>query len=96
MTVTTKKWDASEYLDNPEIIQEYLMAALEDGGTELLISAIGDVAKAKGMTEIAKATNLNRQHLYRALSANGAPKFDTIVKVLEALDCELSIVKKAG
>jgi len=96
MKITTKKWDASEYLDNPEIIQEYLMAALEDGGTELLISAIGDVAKAKGMTEMAKATHLNRQHLYRALSSNGSPKFDTIVKVLEALDCELSIVKKAG
>ncbi|HKL00310.1 MAG TPA: addiction module antidote protein [Desulfotignum sp.] len=95
MKITTKKWDASQYLDSPEMIQEYLTAALEEGGPELLTAAIGDVAKAKGMTEIAKATHLNRQHLYRALSAKGSPKFETIVKVLQALDCQITI-KKTG
>lgn len=95
MKITTKKWDASEYLDSPEMIREYLIAALEEGGPELLTAAIGDVAKAKGMTEIAKATHLNRQHLYRALSADGSPKFETIIKVLQALDCQITI-KKTG
>lgn len=93
MKITTRKWDVSQYLDSPEMIREYLIAALEEGGPELLTAAIGDVAKAKGMTEIAKATHLNRQHLYRALSSKGSPKFETIVKVLEALDCQLTIRK---
>ena len=90
MEITVSKWDASEYLDSPEMIHEYLKAALEDGGTELLMAAIGDVAKAKGMTEIAKKTDLNRQNLYKALSANGSPKFDTVVKVLEAFNLKLT------
>ena len=91
MKVTTKKWDASEYLDSPEMIHEYLKVALEEGDNELLMVAIGNVAKAKGMTEIAKQTNLSRQNLYKALSANSSPKFDTVKKVIEALGCKLSI-----
>ena len=92
MKVTTKKWDASEHLDSPEMIQEYLRAAFEDGDTRTLIAAIGNVAKARGMTEIAQKTNLSRQNLYKALSSNGSPKFDTVKKVLEALNCKLAIL----
>ncbi|MEE4364323.1 MAG: addiction module antidote protein [Desulfotignum sp.] len=91
MGVKTSKWDASKYLDSPEIICEYLKATLEEGDTELLMMAIGNVAKAKGMTEIAKKTDLNRQNLYKALSGKGAPKFDTVVKVLQAFGLKLTL-----
>ena len=91
MKITTKKWDASEYLDTPEMIHEYLKVAFEEGDSELLMIAIGNVAKAKGMSEIAKETNLSRQNLYKALSANSSPKFETVKKVIEALGCKLAI-----
>jgi probable addiction module antidote protein len=91
MKITTKKWDASEYLDSPEMIHKYLKAAFEEGNSELLMVAIGNVAKAKGMSEIAKETNLSRQNLYKALSANSSPKFETVKKVIEALGCKLAI-----
>lgn len=91
MKITTKKWDAGEHLDSPEMIHEYLKAAFEDGDSELLIVAIGNVAKAKGMSEIARKTNLSRQNLYKALSPGGSPKFNTIKKVIEALGCKLAI-----
>ncbi len=93
MKVTTKKWGTSEHLDSPEMIVEYLKAVIEEGDSELLMRAIGNVAKAKGMTEIANQTNLSRQNLYKALSAKTAPKFDTVKKVIEAFGCKLSIVK---
>ena len=63
MKITTKKWDASEYLDSPEMIHEYLKAAFEKGDSELLMIAIGNVAK--GMSEIAKKTNLNHKNIYK-------------------------------
>ena len=92
MKITTKKWDTSEHLDSPEMIQEYLKAAFEEGDSEQLIIALGNIAKAKGMTEIAKKTNLSRQNLYKALSAKGSPKYETIKKVVEALGYKLSII----
>ena len=91
MEVTTKKWDASEYLDSPEIIIEYLKAALEEEDTEVLMVAIGNIAKAKGMSEIAQKTKLNRQSLYKSLSPKGSPKFETVLKVLQALNLKLTI-----
>ena len=93
MKITTKKWDTSEHLDTPEMIAEYLKVALEEDDNELLMIAIGNVAKAQGMTEISKQTNLSRQNLYKVLSAKTSPKFDTVRKVVEALGCKLSIVK---
>ena len=92
MKVTTKKWDASEYLDSPEMINEYLKAAFEEGDFELLIVAIGNAAKAKGMSEIARKTEMSRQNLYKALSVNGSPKFETVWKVIEALGFKLAVV----
>ena len=92
MKVTTKKWDASEYLDSPEMIQEYLQAAFAEGDSELLLAAIGNVAKARGMSEIARKTNLSRQNLYKALAPNSSPKFETVKKVIEALGCKLAIM----
>jgi probable addiction module antidote protein len=92
MKVTTRKWDTSEHLDSPEMIREYLSAALEQGDSELLIEALGNVAKAQGMSEIARKTRLSRQNLYKALSPGSSPKFDTIQKVIEALGCKLAVV----
>ena len=92
MNVTTKKWDASEYLDSPEMMKEYLQIMLEENGIGGFQRALGDIAKAKGMSEIARKTNLSRQNLYKALSSKGSPKFDTVKKVVEALNCKLAIV----
>ena len=92
MKVTTRKWDTSEHLDSPEMIREYLAAALEQGDSELLIEALGNVAKAQGMSEIARKTQLSRQNLYKALSPGSSPKFDTIQKVIKALGCKLAVV----
>ena len=91
MKTTTSKWATSEYLDSPEMIHEYLKAAFESGDSELLMMALGNVAKAKGMSQIAHETGLSRQNLYKALAPGSAPKFETIQKVVEALGCKLSV-----
>ena len=91
MKITTTKWDASEYLDSPEMIHEYLKAAFESGDSELLMTALGNVAKAKGMSEIARDTGLSRQNLYKALQPGGSPQYETIKKVVEALGCHISL-----
>ena len=92
MTITTKRWDSSEHLHSPEMIQAYLNIAFQSGDTEQFLQALGNVAKAKGMSTIAKETNLGRQNLYKALSADSSPKFETIKKVVEVFDCHLAIV----
>ena len=94
MSIKTNKWDASEYLDSPEMICEYLRATIEEGDTDLLMIAIGNVAKARGMTDIAQKTDLNRQNLYKALSGSGSPKFDTIAKVLRTFGLKITIVQE--
>ena len=93
MNVTTKRFDASEYLDSPDMITEYLQMMLEENGVEGFLRALGDVAKARGMSEIARQTNLSRQNLYKALAPGSAPKFETIQRVVEALGCKLSVGK---
>ncbi len=92
MKVTTRKWDASEYLDSPEMIHEYLKASFAEGDSDQLLIAIGNVAKAQGMSEIARKTHLSRQNLYKALTPGSAPKFETVKKVVEALGCKLAVV----
>ena len=87
----TKKFDASEYLDSPEVIQEYLHVMLEENGIEGFQRALGHVAKAQGMSEIARKTNLSRQNLYKALTPGSSPKFETIKKVVEAVGCKLDV-----
>jgi len=96
MKITTRKWDTSEYLDSPEMIHEYLKAAFEQGETEMLITAIGNVAKAQGMSSIARKSNLSRQNLYKALSPHSTPKFDTIKKVIEALGCKMTLLQTSA
>ena len=77
--------DVSDCLDNDELIAEYLSNILEGGDTGLLLEAIGDVAKARGMTKIAESAGLGRESLYKALFKDAKPRFETIFKVLQSL-----------
>lgn len=83
------KFVAAHYLDNAEVITQYLNLALASGDTDLLLSAIADVAKAKGMAQIAQDTGQGRESLYKALSAGAKPRFDTVLKVLKALGVQM-------
>ncbi len=85
----TKSWDAAEHLKNDEDMVAYLEAALEDGDPVLVAAALGDIARAKGMTEIAREAGLGRESLYKALSPGGNPEFATILKVVRALGLRL-------
>jgi len=70
------KFDASDYLDDEEMIAEYLNAVLEEDDQDLLLSAIGDIAKARGMKQIAKDSGLGRESLYKALAPGAKPRFE--------------------
>ena len=91
MPIKTTRWDASEQLDSDEMIRAFIDAALEDGDPALVTAAIGDVARAKGMTAIAKEAGVSRESLYKALSAEGNPEFATVLKVLKALQLRLTV-----
>lgn len=89
MAIKTTRWDAAELLETPEDAAAYIAAAMEDGDPQLIAAAIGDVAKAMGMTKLAKETGLSRENLYRSLSRDGNPEFATVVRVLNALGIRL-------
>lgn len=89
--VNTKPWDASEYLKTEQDIIDYLDAAAETGDPILMQAAIGDVAKARGMGQIAEAAGVGRESLYKSLSKDGNPSFQTIAKVVQALGGRLTI-----
>ena len=85
----TRSWDAAEYLETEEDMAAYLEAALEEGDPALIAAALGDISRAKGMTQIARETGLGRESLYKALSPEGNPEFATILKVINALGLKL-------
>lgn len=87
----TRRWDAADSLKTKEDIAAYLDAVLEDGDPALLKAALGDIARAKGMTEIAQAAGVGRTNLYKALSPDGNPEFATVAKVLKALGLRLTV-----
>lgn len=87
--ITTTLWDASEHLETEEDILNYLEAALEDDDPELIAAVLGDIARARGMAQIAEKTGLGRTSLYKALSPDGHPEFATILKVIRALGLKL-------
>ena len=89
MVLKTVAWDVAEHLDTPEAVAAYLVAAFEDGDPHLITAAIGDVARAKGMTELARETGLSRESLYRGLSEAGNPAFSTVLSVVHALGFHL-------
>ena len=82
-------FDAADYLDNEKVIAEYLNAALEDENPDVFLIAVGDVAKARGMAQLAKDTGLGRESLYKALAPGAKPRYDTVLKLLRALGVEL-------
>ena len=88
---TFSRFDAAEYLKTDEDMALYLDAIIEEsnGDPRMIAVALGDIAKAKGMTQIAKATGLARENLYKALSADGNPEFSTVMKVITALGIKL-------
>ena len=91
MVRKTRRWDAADTLETKGDIAAYLDAALEDGDPGLLKAALGDIARAKGMSEIAQAAGLGRADLYKALSPEGNPEFATVLKVVQALGLRLKV-----
>lgn len=89
--ITTRPWDVVEHLKTDEDMATYLEAALEDGDSSLISAALGDIARARGMTEIARETGLGRESLYKALSPEGNPEFATVLKVIQALKMKLHV-----
>ena len=83
--ITLSLFDAADYLKDDADIAAYLTVVLEEGDASALIEALGTIAKARGMNEIAKAAGLGRESLYKALRAEAQPRFDTVQRVLTAL-----------
>lgn len=94
MAITTKKWDVAEYLKTEEDVLAYLDAAMEEGDLPFLYKALGDVARSRGMTEIARKTGMSRESLYKALSEKGNPSLATVATVLQAMGLRLSIAAR--
>jgi len=92
--VKTTVWDLAEHINTKEDVIGMLEAALEENDMEFLFSVIGDIARSKGMTQIAKDLNLARESLYRSLSQDGNPSFSTVAKVLDNLGFQLSVKQK--
>jgi probable addiction module antidote protein len=90
MALRTTLWDPSEYLDSPSRIAAYLHVVFEDGDPALIAVALGDIARAKGMTQLAAEAGVTREALYKALSATGDPRLSTFFGVMKALGIKLT------
>ncbi len=89
--IRTKPWDAADYLETGEDMAAYLEAAFEDGDPALIAAVLGDIARVRGMTQIAREAGLGRESLYKALSPEGNPEFATVLKVMRALGLRLHV-----
>ena len=89
MTTTTKTFDVADFLQDEETIAEYLNMALEDPNPEMLLLAVKNIARARGMAQLALDAGLGRESLYKALSEGAKPRYDTILKVVRALGVKL-------
>jgi probable addiction module antidote protein len=94
--VKIARFDAADYLDSEETIAAYLNAALEEGDADLLMAAIADVVKARGMAKIAQDAGLGRESLYKTLAPGSKPRFDTVLKLLHALGVKLNALPDAA
>lgn len=88
--VKTATFDAADYLNDEETIAEYLTAALEDPNPDVFLAAVRDVARARGMAQLAKDAGLGRESLYKALTLGAKPRYDTVLKLLHALGVKIS------
>jgi probable addiction module antidote protein len=91
MAVKTTRFDSAEYLDSDEAISAYLEEALATDDPAFIVQALGTVARARGMSQIAKEAGLSRESLYKALSAEGNPEFSTVIRVMQALGLRFSV-----
>lgn len=96
MGLKTTPFDPADFLKSEDDIVTYLNVWLEDGSPQEIASALGDVARSKGMTDIARKAGLGRQALYNALSKDGNPTLETLAAVLDALGLELSVKRRAA
>lgn len=85
----TRPWDAADHIKSDEDAVAYLDAALEEGDPALFAAALGDIARARGMTEVARESGLGRESLYKSLCAEGNPEFGTVMKVVKSLGLKL-------
>jgi probable addiction module antidote protein len=92
----TAPYDSAEFLNSPKAIQFYMEEVMESGDAQLITHALGVVARAKSMSEIARKSGLSRESLYRSLSPSGKPEFGTVMSVLKALDLGLSVKPRAA
>ena len=93
MTIKLRKWDSAEHLKTEEDMQAYLQACIEESNNDaaFIAKALGNIARAKGMAQLSKDTGLGRESLYKALSGEVNPSFDTVIKVVKALNLRLTI-----
>jgi probable addiction module antidote protein len=91
-TLHTSRFDVGRYLAGDEVMANYLTDCFEEGGTALFLKAIGEVARARGMSELANRTGLTRASLYKALAEDGNPAFDTLARVLDTLGFRICVV----
>jgi len=91
MVLKIQRWDIADELKTEEDMLLYLEAALEENDAQFLMVALGDIARAKGMTNVARDTGLGRESLYKSLSADGNPSFATVQKVIASLGMKLSV-----
>ncbi len=91
MALKLNDFDPARYLDDDEAIRDYLESILEEGDAGLLAAALGDIAKARGMSDIARDSGISREALYKALRSDAQPRFDTISRVLSALGLKITI-----
>lgn len=91
-----KNRNAAEFLDDDRVVNTYLNLALQEGNQELFLIALGNIARAKGMSQLSEETGITRDGLYKALSPTGNPSFSTLTKVLNALDFEWRLVELDG
>lgn len=96
MSIKSKTFNAEDYLDNDETIAEYLNLALEDSIPEMLLLAIANIARARGMAQVAQDSGLGRESLYKALSDGAKPRYDTVFKVMRALGLKLQVASNKG
>jgi probable addiction module antidote protein len=91
LSQTYSRFDASKYIEDDQAELVFLEDALESGDPKVIAASIGEIARARGMTQLARDAGVSRESLYRALSADGNPRLDTLMKVLEQLGLRLSV-----
>ncbi|MDL2207632.1 putative addiction module antidote protein [Desulfovibrio sp. OttesenSCG-928-M16] len=89
--IAIREYEAARYLDSEEMISEYLAACLEDPNPDVFLAALGEVAKARGVAQLAKETGLSRESLYKTFSPGTKPRFETIIKITNALGVPLGM-----